>query len=197
MSETGSPLSGDWEFDPTHTRVGFSARHAMVTTVRGSFNDVQGYFHANLDDMSKSSARVTLKAASIDTRNNDRDNHLRSADFFDVEKFPDITFESTQIEEVGDGAYVVSGHLTIRDVTKPVTIPIELLGVQTDAFGALRAGFEGTRRINRRDYGLEWNMPLDKGGVLVSERITLEFEISAVQKKPEGEQAEQAEQHEG
>lgn len=194
MSETGSPLSGDWEFDPTHTRVGFSARHAMVTTVRGSFNDVQGYFHANLDDMSKSSARVTLKAASIDTRNNDRDNHLRSADFFDVEKFPDITFESTQIEEVGDGAYVVSGHLTIRDVTKPVTIPIELLGVQTDAFGALRAGFEGTRRINRRDYGLEWNMPLDKGGVLVSERITLEFEISAVQKKPEGEQAEQ---HEG
>lgn len=197
MSETGSPLSGDWEFDPTHTRVGFSARHAMVTTVRGSFNDVQGYFHADLDDMSKSSARVTLKAASIDTRNNDRDNHLRSADFFDVEKFPDITFESTQIEEVGDGAYVVSGHLTIRDVTKPVTIPIELLGVQTDAFGALRAGFEGTRRINRRDYGLEWNMPLDKGGVLVSERITLEFEISAVQKKPEGEQAEQAEQHEG
>ncbi|MDC5699226.1 YceI family protein, partial [Intrasporangium calvum] len=155
MSETGSPLSGDWEFDPTHTRVGFSARHAMVTTVRGSFNDVQGYFHADLDDMSKSSARVTLKAASIDTRNNDRDNHLRSADFFDVEKFPDITFESTQIEEVGDGAYVVSGHLTIRDVTKPVTIPIELLGVQTDAFGALRAGFEGTRRINRRDYGLE------------------------------------------
>ena len=93
--------------------------------------------------MSKSSARVVLKAASVDTRNNDRDNHLRSADFFDVEKWPDITFESTQIEEVADNAYVISGHLTIRDVTKPVTIPLELMGVQTDAFGALRAGFRG------------------------------------------------------
>ena len=168
----------------------------MVTTVRGSFNDVQGYFHADLDDMSKSSARVVLKAASVDTRNNDRDNHLRSADFFDVEKWPDITFESTQIEEVSDNAYVISGHLTIRDVTKPVTIPLELMGVQTDAFGALRAGFEGSRRINRRDFGLEWNMPLDKGGVLVSERISLEFEISAIQKVPEG-SGEQPQGHEG
>ena len=196
MSETGSTLSGDWEFDPAHTRIGFSARHAMVTTVRGSFNDVQGYFHADLDDMSKSSARVVLKAASVDTRNDDRDNHLRSADFFDVEKWPDIVFESTQIEEVSDNAYVISGHLTIRDVTKPVTIPLELMGVQTDAFGALRAGFEGSRRINRRDYGLEWNMPLDKGGVLVSERISLEFEISAVQKTTEGAHQENQESQE-
>jgi polyisoprenoid-binding protein YceI len=196
MSETGSTLSGDWEFDPAHTRIGFSARHAMVTTVRGSFNDVQGYFHADLDDMSKSTARVILKAASVDTRNNDRDNHLRSADFFDVEKWPDITFESSQIEEVSDNAYVVSGHLTIRDVTKPVTIPLELMGVQTDAFGALRAGFEGSRRINRRDYGLEWNMPLDKGGVLVSERISLEFEISAIQKTSEADHQDQQDQQE-
>ena len=196
MSETGSTLSGDWEFDPAHTRIGFSARHAMVTTVRGSFNDVQGYFHADLDDMSKSTARVILKAASVDTRNNDRDNHLRSGDFFDVEKWPDIVFESSQIEEVSDNAYVVSGHLTIRDVTKPVTIPLELMGVQTDAFGALRDGFEGSRRINRRDYGLEWNMPLDKGGVLVSERISLEFEISAIQKTGEGDQQDQKDQHE-
>ena len=196
MSETGSTLSGDWEFDPAHTRIGFSARHAMVTTVRGSFNDVQGYFHADLDDMSKSSARVVLKAASVDTRNNDRDNHLRSGDFFDVEKWPDIVFESTQIEEVSDNAYVISGHLTIRDVTKPVTIPLELMGVQTDAFGALRAGFEGSRRINRREYGLEWNMPLDKGGVLVSERISLEFEISAVQKTSEGAHQENQENQE-
>jgi polyisoprenoid-binding protein YceI len=196
MSETGSTLSGDWEFDPAHTRIGFSARHAMVTTVRGSFNDVQGYFHADLDDMSKSTAWVILKAASVDTRNNDRDNHLRSADFFDVEKWPDITFESSQIEEVSDNAYVVSGHLTIRDVTKPVTIPLELMGVQTDAFGALRAGFEGSRRINRRDYGLEWNMPLDKGGVLVSERISLEFEISAIQKTSEADHQDQQDQQE-
>jgi polyisoprenoid-binding protein YceI len=182
MTDKGSELSGDWDFDPAHTRIGFSARHAMVTTVRGSFNDVTGRFYADVDDMSKSYAEVTLKAASVDTRNQQRDDHLRSADFFDVEKWPDIRFESTQIEEVEENAYMVSGNLTIRDVTKPVTIPIELIGVQADAFGALRAGFEGSRRINRRDFGLEWNMPLDAGGVLVSEKISLEFEISAIKR---------------
>ena len=198
-----SSLSGDWEFDPAHTRIGFSARHAMITTVRGSFNDVEGRFHADLDDMTKSSAVVVLKAASVDTRNQQRDDHLRSADFFDIEKWPNITFVSTQIEEVGEGAYVVSGDLTIRDITKPVTIPLELMGVQTDAFGQLRAGFEGGRRINRRDFGLEWNMPLDAGGVLVSEKISLEFEISALHKPAEqdddqqnDEQQDQHEQHE-
>jgi polyisoprenoid-binding protein YceI len=182
MTDKGSELSGDWDFDPAHTRIGFSARHAMVTTVRGSFNDVTGRFYADVDDMSKSYAEVTLKTASVDTRNQQRDDHLRSADFFDAEKWPDIHFESTQIEEVEENAYMVSGNLRIRDVTKPVTIPLELMGVQTDAFGALRAGFEGSRRINRRDFGLEWNMPLDSGGVLVSEKISLEFEISAVKR---------------
>ena len=182
MTDKGSELSGDWDFDPAHTRIGFSARHAMVTTVRGSFNDVTGRFYADLEDMSKSYAEVTLKTASVDTRNQQRDDHLRSADFFDAGRWPDIHFESTQIEEVEENAYMVSGNLTIRDVTKPVTIPLELIGVQTDAFGALRAGFEGSRRINRRDFGLEWNMPLDSGGVLVSEKISLEFEISAVKR---------------
>ena len=180
MTDTGSALNGDWDFDPAHTRIGFSARHAMVTTVRGSFNDVSGHFYADLDDMTKSSAEIVLKTASVDTRSQQRDDHLRSPDFFDVEKWPEIRFESTQIEEVEDRAYMVSGNLTIRDITKFVTIPIELIGVQTDAFGALRAGFEGSRRINRRDFGLEWNMPLDSGGMLVSEKISLEFEISAI-----------------
>ena len=182
MTDDGHALNGDWELDPAHTRIGFSARHAMVTTVRGSFNDVTGRLYADLDDMAKSYAEVVLKASSVDTRNQQRDDHLRSPDFFDVEKWPDIRFESTQIEEVEENAYMVSGNLTIRDVTKPVTIPIELIGVQTDAMGALRAGFEGSRRINRRDFGLEWNMPLDAGGVLVSEKISLEFEISAVKR---------------
>jgi polyisoprenoid-binding protein YceI len=154
----------------------------MVTTVRGSFNDVTGRFYADLDDMSKSYAEVILKVATVDTRNQQRDDHLRSGDFFDAEKWPEIRFESTRIEEVEDNAYMVSGDLTIRDITKPVTIPIELVGVQTDAQGALRAGFEGSRRINRRDVGLEWHMPLDAGGVLVSEKISLEFEISAVKR---------------
>jgi polyisoprenoid-binding protein YceI len=182
MTDNGSPLSGDWDFDPAHTRIGFSARHAMVTTVRGSFNDVTGRFYADLEDMSKSYAEVTLKAASVDTRNQQRDDHLRSPDFFDVEKWPDIRFVSTQIEEVEENAYMVSGDLTIRDITKHITVPLELMGVEKDAFGALRAGFEGSRRVNRRDYGLEWNMPLDSGGVLVSEKISLEFEISAIKR---------------
>lgn len=175
-------LSGDWDLDPAHTRIGFSARHAMITTVRGSFNDLAGSFHADLDDMGKSYVAITLQVATIDTRNQQRDDHLRSGDFFEVEKWPEITFKSTQVEEVGDNAYVVSGDLTIRDVTKPVTIPLELLGVQQDAFGSLRAGFEGSRRINRRDYGLEWNMPLDAGGLMVSEKISLEFELSAIKR---------------
>lgn len=179
---TDFDLSGDWEFDPSHTRIGFSARHAMVTTVRGSFNEIEGHVHADLEDMTKSTATVRLKAASIDTRNEQRDTHLRSADFFDADKWPDILFESTSIEEVEDRAYIVNGNLTIRDVTRAVSIPLELIGVQTDATGATRAGFEGSRRINRRDFGLEWNVALDAGGVLVSERISLEFEISAVKK---------------
>lgn len=152
----------------------------MISTVRGSFNDVTGDVRVDVDDLDGSTAQVTLKAASVDTRNGQRDDHLRSPDFFDVERFPDITFVSTNIEEIRERAYIVSGDLTIRDVTKQITIPLELGGVMVDAFGAVRAGFEGSRRVNRRDYGLEWNMPLDKGGVLVSEKIDLEFEISLV-----------------
>ena len=173
-------VNGDWEFDAAHTRVGFSARHAMVTTVRGSFNDVAGNLHVDTDDPSKSSARVILRVASIDTRNQQRDDHLRSADFFDAERWPEITFVSSHIEEVDDNAFAVTGDLTIRDVTQKVVIPLALIGIETDADGKLRAGFEGTRRLQRRDFGLEWNVPLDSGGVLVSEKITLEFEISAV-----------------
>lgn len=191
MTDDGPALNGDWDLDPAHTRIGFSARHAMVTTVRGSFNDVTGSFYADLDDMSRSHAEVTLQAASIDTRSQQRDDHLRSGDFFDVEKFPEIRFVSTNIEEVEENAFMVSGDLTIRDVTKPVTIPIELIGVQADATGALRAGFEGSRRINRRDFGLEWNVPLDAGGVLVSERISLEFEVSAVKRQVKREKDQQ------
>ena len=180
MSDTDADLKGRWTIDPGHSRIGFSARHAMITTVRGSFNEVEGEFYADLDDLSTSHATVTLKTASVDTRNAQRDEHLRSADFFDVERFPTITFTRTNIEEIHEGAYIVTGDLTIRDVTLQITVPLELAGVMVDAFGETRAGFEGSRRIKRRDFGLEWNMPMDKGGVLVSEKIDLEFEISAV-----------------
>lgn len=192
MTDDRPDLSGDWDIDPAHTRIGFSAKHAMVTTVRGAFNEVTGSFHVDFSDPTESNAEITLKVASVDTRNQQRDEHLRSADFFDAEKWPDITFRSTRIEEVGDNALVVSGDLTIRDVTKPVTIPIEFTGAQTDAAGELRAGFEGTRRIDRREYGLEWNMPLDTGGLLVSEKITLEFEISVIKRTSDAEGAAEA-----
>ncbi|UYO98215.1 YceI family protein [Microbacterium sp. M28] len=173
-------VNGDWEFDAAHTRIGFSARHAMVTTVRGSFNDIAGNLHVDTGTPSNSSARVILRVASIDTRNKQRDDHLRGPDFFDAERWPEITFVSSHIEEVDDNAFAVTGDLTIRDVTQQVVIPLALIGIETDADGKLRAGFEGTRRLQRRDYGLEWNVPLDSGGVLVSEKITLEFEISAI-----------------
>lgn len=183
MTDTATTLDGDWDFDPQHTRIGFSARHAMITTVRGSFNEVEGHIHADLENMDASHVEITLKAASVDTRTPDRDTHLRSADFFDVENYPDITFVSTKVEEIEDNAYLVTGDLTIKDITQSLSIPISLSGVEKDAFGVLRAGFEGTRKVNRRDYGLQWNMALDSGGVLVSERITLEFEISAIKRE--------------
>ncbi|GGI46612.1 polyisoprenoid-binding protein YceI [Agromyces flavus] len=189
MTDNGPDLSGDWDLDPGHSRIGFSAKHAMVANVRGAFNDVTGTLHVDFDEPSKSYAEIALKVASIDSRNAQRDEHLRSADFFDAEKWPEITFRSTRIEEVGENALVVSGDLTIRDVTKPITIPIEFTGVETDAFGALRAGFEGTRRIDRREYGLEWNMALDSGGWLVSEKITLEFELSAIKRTDDASKA--------
>jgi polyisoprenoid-binding protein YceI len=171
-----------WKIDAQHSGVHFSVRHMVVSKVRGHFSKFEGDITYDEARPESSTVNVTIDASSIDTHVQQRDDHLRSPDFFDVEKWPDIRFESTQIEEVEENAYMVSGNLTIRDITKFVTIPIELIGVQTDAFGALRAGFEGSRRINRRDFGLEWNMPLDAGGVLVSEKISLEFEISAVKR---------------
>ncbi|AXH98194.1 YceI family protein [Ornithinimicrobium avium] len=176
-------MSGAWRFDPGHTRVGFSARHAMVTTVRGTFTDVAGVIHLDVDDIASSSVEVTLGAASITTNNDQRDEHLRSPDFFDVEKYPQIVFRSSTIDEVEEDNFMVVGDLTIRDVTKQVAIPIALLGVQRDPMGNLRAGFEATRRLNRRDFGLHWNMPLDAGGLLVSEKVSLEFEISAIKQE--------------
>lgn len=173
-------MVGVWRFDPAHTRIGFSARHAMVTTVRGTFKEVEGVINVEGDDIASTRVEVIIQAASVDTYNDERDKHLRSVDFFDVGRYPQIRFLSSAIEEVEGDNYVVVGDLTIKAVTKEVTIPIELLGIQRDPVGNLRAGFEGTRRLNRRDYGLHWNMPLDQGGVLVSEKVTLEFEISAI-----------------
>lgn len=185
MAEFDSELTGEWLIDPAHTRIGFSARHAMVTKVRGAFNEIEGRIHVDPAGPAQSFVTIRLKAASVDTRNEQRDGHLRSPDFFDVERYPDIVFTSTMVDEVEDRMYMVVGDLTIRGITREIAIPIERRGIGHDQMGDMRAGFEGTRRVDRREWGLEWQVALDTGGVLVSERITLEFEISAVKVRPE------------
>ena len=178
MTETPG-ITGHWDIDPLHSRLGFSTRHAMVSRVRGAFNDVSG--SADIaDDLADSKAEVIIQTASVDTRTKGRDEHLRSADFFDVETYPEIRFVSSAIDEVDEGSYIVTGELTIRDMTKTVSVPLELIGVETDPFGNLRAGLEGSRRIDRKDWGVTWNTKLDSGGVLVSDKITLEFELSLI-----------------
>lgn len=177
-------VSGDYVLDPAHTRVGFVARHAMVTKVRGSFDSVEGSVHLDLEDPARSSASVTIETASINTRNEQRDIHLRTGDFLDAPNHPQITYRSTRVERSAHG-YRVTGDLTIRGTTRPVTIDFHYEGAVTDPSGDLRVGFEGSTTINRRDWGVAWNAPLEAGGVLVSEKIVLEIEISAVRVDPQ------------
>jgi len=180
MAELRPEYAGQWRFDPTHTRIGFSTRHAMVTKVRGAFNDFDGLITVDTENPERSKVELTVKVASIDTRNADRDQHLRTNDFFDAPQFPEITFVSSRVDQVDEGHFIVSGDVTIRGVTKEISIPIDFIGVERDPMGNLRAGFEGSRRIDRQDFGLKWNTALDSGGVLVSDKITLEFEVSAI-----------------
>ncbi len=172
-------LTGTYTLDPSHTTIGFVARHAMVTKVRGAFNEFEGTIVIDGDNPSASSANVTIEAASIDTRNADRDGHLRSNDFFAMEQYPTITFASTAVAVDGDSVSV-TGDLTIKDVTKPVTIDFELTGAATDPFGNHRIGFEGEVDVHRKDWGVEWNAPLETGGVLVSDKVKLTFDVSAI-----------------
>jgi polyisoprenoid-binding protein YceI len=173
-------ITGDYVLDVTHTRIGFSARHAMVTTVRGQFAEFEGTAHVDTANPSASSAKVDIRAASITTGQADRDAHLRSADFFDVETFPELTFVATGVARVDAATWTVTGDLTIKGVTNPVSIDFESTGSARDPFGNLRVGFEGSTTVNRRDWGLTWNAALETGGVLVSEKIKLEFDVSAI-----------------
>ena len=179
-STVPSTLNGTYAIDPTHSRVGFVARHAMVTKVRGSFNEFEGTGVFDAEDPSKSQLRLTIQAASIDTRNADRDGHLRGNDFFDMEQYPTITFASTAVEQLDAESYRVTGDLTIKGVTKPVVVDFEYTGTAVDPFDNVRIGLEGKTTINRKDWGVSWNAALDAGGVLVSEKVTLEFEVSAI-----------------
>lgn len=173
-------ISGTYKIDPAHSRVGFVARHAMVTKVRGSFNELDGSGYFDPEDPTKSHLELTIKAGSIDTRNADRDAHLKSNDFFAMDEYPEIKFISTKVETASEGTYRVTGDLTIKGVTKPITFELEFTGDIIDPWGNTRIGFEGTTTVNRKDWGVNFNMALEAGGVLVSENITLEFEIAAV-----------------
>ena len=173
-------LSGTYNLDPSHSRIGFVTRHAMIAKVRGAFNDVTGTAAINGADPAASSLDVTIQAASVDTRDANRDGHLASPDFFDAGTFPTITFVGTGFDITSDDTVKVTGDLTIKGITKQVSIPFEFGGVATDPFGNSRVGFEGQLVVNRKDWGLTWNAALETGGVLVADKVTLELEVSAV-----------------
>jgi polyisoprenoid-binding protein YceI len=175
-------LTGDYTLDAAHSRIGFVARHAMVTKVRGAFNEFTGEAHIDGDDPTRSSVRVTIQAASIDTRNTDRDKHLRGNDFLALERYPEITFVSIAVGHAGGNRFEATGDLTIRGVTREITVPLTFEGIAKDPFGNTRVGFEGSTVVNRKDWGVNWNSALEAGGVLVGEKVTLEFEISAIKK---------------
>ena len=180
ITKSPATLTGAYTIDPSHSRIGFAARHVMVTKVKGSFNEFEGNGYFDAEDASNSSLQLIIKSASIDTRNVDRDNHLRSNDFFDMETFPEITFASTKVEAVDGDRYRVTGDLTIKGVTKPVAVDFEHTGSGPDPYGNDRIGFEGKAVIDRTDWGVSWNAALETGGVLVGEKVTLEFEVSAI-----------------
>jgi len=168
-----------WKLDPSHTIAEFSAKHLMITTVKGRITDIEGTIYSDEKDLKNSSVEATLKAVSLDTRTDQRDQHLRSADFLDVEKFPEIRFRSTRIQ--GDKqSFKLTGDLTIRDVTKPITLDVEFEGQTKDPWGGERVGFSATGKIDRREFGLTWNQALEAGGVVVGNDIKISLEVEAV-----------------
>ncbi|MFJ9348777.1 YceI family protein [Streptomyces sp. NPDC101237] len=173
-------LTGEYTLDPAHTTLGFVARHAMVTNVKGSFEQFEGTLHLDGSDPSKSTASLDIVMDSITTGSPDRDGHLKSADFFKTDEFPTMTFRSTKAEALGGDDYRITGDLTILGVTRPVTIDLEFNGAAKDPFGNERVGFEGKAEIKRSDWGVTWNAALETGGVLVSDKIKLNFDISAI-----------------
>ncbi|MER5854902.1 MULTISPECIES: YceI family protein [Streptomyces] len=173
-------LTGDYTIDPAHTTIGFVARHAMVTNVKGAFHDFTGTLHLDGADPTRSTATLDIKMDSIDTGNADRDGHLKSSDFFKIDEYPAMTFRSTKAESLGGDDYRITGDLSLLGVTKSISIDLEFNGAATDPFGNQRVGFEGKTEILRSEWGLTWNAALETGGVLVSDKIKLNFDISAI-----------------
>lgn len=172
-------LAGTYRVDPAHTRLGFAVRH-MVTTVHGQFTSFTGRVALAGADLERSAVEVTIDPASIQTNNPDRDAHLRSADFFAVERYPTMTFHGTGVRRGGDDRFTVTGDLTIKDITRPVELELTFQGSATDPYGQHRLGFTGSGGINRKDWGLTWNVALETGGFVLGDHITLELDISAI-----------------
>ena len=172
-------FAGTYAIDPAHSTIGFVARHAMVTKTRGKFDEFEGTITV-AENIADSKAEATIKATSINTGNEDRDEHVKGDDFFSVEQYPELTFSATSfdVDETGNGT--VTGDLTIKGTTKLVTLNVEAEGLAEDPFGNTRFGFEATTKIDRTDFGIDFNAPLKTGGVLVSEEIKIELEISAI-----------------
>ena len=174
-----STTTGTWTLDPSHTRLGFAAKHAMVTTVRGAFLEFEGSLTLDGDVPANSSANLVIQAASFDSGNGQRDGHVKGADFLDVENYPTLTFVSTNVRQDGND-FVLVGDLTIRGTSRPVEIAVELEGVDKDPFGNERIGFSGETTISRKDFGLTWNVALESGGILVSDKVKITLDVSAI-----------------
>lgn len=175
-----SALTGEWIIDAAHSRIGFSVRHAMVTTVRGAFTEYESRLYFDGQDPARSRAEIVLSSGSVDTGVEQRDAHLMSRDFLDARAYPRISFRSREVELAGQDVYRMTGDLTMRDATRPVVLELTYIGHVTDPFGDERVGFDGTTTINRSDWGLTYSAKLAQGGAMVSEKVRLQFDIAAI-----------------
>lgn len=169
-----------WTIDPTHSEITFRVKHLMITNVKGEFRKFDAEINTIGTDFTKAAIRATIDASSIFTNEDNRDNHLRSADFFDVENYPELRFEGTSFKNTGGGNYQLTGKLTIRDITRPVTFDVEFGGINKDPWGNEKAGYSLSGKINRKDWGLNWNAALETGGVLVSDEVRINAEVQFV-----------------
>ena len=174
-------MATKWTIDPSHSEIQFKVKHLMVTTVTGSFKKFEGTVESNSDDFSDAKISFTADISSIDTGAPDRDKHLRSADFFELDKYPQLKFTSTSFKKIDEHNYDLAGDLNIRGVTKPIKLKVEYAGKAKDPWGNTKAGFALEGKINRKEWGLAWNAPLETGGVLVSEEVRLLAEIQLIQ----------------
>jgi polyisoprenoid-binding protein YceI len=173
-------MTTPWDFDLSHSGIHFSVRHLMVSKVRGHFGSWRGRLALDPVDLTRSSVEVEIDAASVETKEPKRDDHLRSADFLDVANYPHIRFKGTGVTKVDDTTYQLQGELTIREVTRPVTLEVEYSGTVKDPWGGERAGFSAKTTINRKDFGLTWNMVLEAGGFVVGDKIEIGIEVEAI-----------------